>query len=628
MASRPSAIARSRAAVAGAAVVGVDPGDTVRWPRFPCGVTAAPGVSVDVLHNDTWCPGVIASVTATALVAQFGTVLHVSGQRPQPHCTDPMSHDEALRRLRLRASVDQTPSPSRASCCVIYDPRMLIPDVVAYRTAVNRETRRRARAAAERRALARSLIFYTLVLGVLAVQLPAISCTLGGVSYFVELYSGPYRSVSCAVQQFAVGIATVTVDINSDFFPDVVADLQTWSLWAWLLRETVCWGSACSVFLPSHLHFSPPCTTFGRACHFHGRSQDYPGGFHDSADGVAASRCAFAIAFLLGQLLHHGLGVTYTIENPLRSLLWWLPCMQPLLYRSTVLDVSYCMFGSGIHKTTRFLCHPSMEFPWATLVADSEFHRHYTHMCPMSPSAANFNCCGAIVPSTTIGTNRGGDATPEFSHVGRECAFSIFDADIPLGLGALLVRSSVAARASPHLIGRGALTVPRALVCKLAAEWELVVVRTPWVPSISFSGLLSHQPDVAVAAGPLLSPASLDTSGSVSVAEAGEMVDLLLDLGSSSAATPPTSSAPVVVAQSTAPVAAATAAGLTTAVDMDVVVSSSSVSPAAVASASLPGRPRRAVRACDSCGTNSGALFNMFVDHASFVICGRCRSLN
>ena len=148
----------------------------------------------------------------------------------------------------------------------------------------------------------------------------------------------------------------------------------------------------------------------------------------------AATQCVFAIAFLLDQIYHHGLPITYTLENPLRSHLWDLPFIQPLLARSTILDVSYCLHGASIRKTTRFVCHPSMKFDWAHLSSAPGAPRRYTHLCPRTTSDDDFGKCAAMKASTPPGSARYATSTAStFLHVGKDSRMSIADAEILQG---------------------------------------------------------------------------------------------------------------------------------------------------------------------------------------------------
>ena len=128
------------------------------------------------------------------------------------------------------------------------------------------------------------------MLGALPAQIARAGRRLATARYMVELYSGPFRSMSHALQRCYGGsnVATVTVDYNPRFRPDVCADLQGWNLWAWLLRQDFFWTAAGTLNLPAHLHFSPSCTTFGCAAGVHGRSDDHPGGYADDWEAASA----------------------------------------------------------------------------------------------------------------------------------------------------------------------------------------------------------------------------------------------------------------------------------------------------------------------------------------------------
>ena len=115
--------------------------------------------------------------------------------------------------------------------------------VVAYRSQASRERREAARRLAEERALRRAAVWHVLVLGSFCAQLYAMGGRMDSRPYLLELYSGPFRSMSHALQRGFARVATITVDSNRSFAPDVVADLRTWSLWGWLLQQG--WGWLC-----------------------------------------------------------------------------------------------------------------------------------------------------------------------------------------------------------------------------------------------------------------------------------------------------------------------------------------------------------------------------------------------
>ena len=61
---------------------------------------------------------------------------------------------------------------------------------------------------------------------------------------------------------------------------------------------------------------------------------------------------------------------------------------------------------------------------------------------------------------------------------------SIADAEIPLSLAAKLNRSWLEAQAHDLLVAPGRRIISRSLLGRLAAEWELTIVRTPWTPRL------------------------------------------------------------------------------------------------------------------------------------------------
>ena len=436
-----------------------------------------------------WWRGWVSKVAPGIVDAQYvGTAhatdaLRLPGESPRPEVA-PIPPADTAQRLRLRRSPVGSPSPSRGGCCTYYrdGDSARIDD---YRSAANTATRRAARRRDERRALARASLYHVLVLGTLLVQLAFLNDSFATANYMVELYSGPFRSMSHALQRTSVGTATVTVDNNATFCPDVLADLRFWSLWKWIQDAAACATRNGRYYLPGHLHFSPPCSTFCRAAYFHGRTARFPGGFLLDVVACAATQCVFAIVFLLDQIYHHGLPITYTLENPLHSHLWDLPFVQPLLARSTVLDVSYCLHGASIRKTTRFVCHPSMKFDWACLTSAPGEPRRYTHLCPRAVSDDDFGKCAAMKASTPPSRAcHATSAASTFLHVGKDSRMSIADAEIPLSLAAKLNRSWLEAQAHDLLFAPGRRIISRGLLGRLAAEWELTIIRAPWTPRL------------------------------------------------------------------------------------------------------------------------------------------------
>ena len=599
---RLSAMARARLR-SGAGPLPHEPGDPgpTEGPCLANGLPLDVGVAVDFAYfgphaaDPCWCAGVVSHVVPTHIIVQYGEVLLPPGTVPTPQSTEAILLGDIPAQIRLRRSLSGTEDPSRAACCQPYFENA---EIESYRSSPNSATRRIRRRAAEDRALARARTHFVLPAGVLEAQLAALNNCFDSTAYIIECYSGPFRSISSAAQQFADRVATVTVDHNARFSPDVLADLRYWSLWRWMLSTPACAAPDDELHLPGLIHFSPSCTTFCRARDYHGRTTAYPGGFPDSVSGVAATQCMFSAAFLLEQVLHHGLYVLYLFENPQRSRAFNLPFMEDLAARSTQLEVTYCMFGSGLRKATLFLAHPDMEFPWATLISEpEEWPRRYRYQCPLSPSDSSFGCCGAVVPSVPVGaTRRGAQAAPTWAHTGRDCAFSIADSEIPLLLGGLLMRSYVAARATGDLQNPGRTRISRRLVCQLAAEWELGPVRRPWRPIIDYTEYYSNR-EASV------SPLTSDSSG----------VDAPLssedDQGSSAPMSPAEPAGSTLLARSASSDGADGVAP-----------------PAPRTGTGTAMRATRARRTCVTCSSSiTGVCFHVFAFGARAVVCQRCR---
>jgi hypothetical protein len=251
------------------------------------------------------------------------------------------------------------------------------------------------------------------------------------------------------------------VDINEAFLPDIVADAQIFNIWRYLIDCAGLRAVDGSVTLPACWWFSPPCSTFCRAEHFHGRNARYPGGFEDDAAAAAANMCAYVICFFLEQLRRAGLHYLYIIENPADSRMWQLPCMVDLLSRSTSFVTSYCVWGSGVKKTTRFVCDPRMQFPCARRVAGGPGLHNFALLC--CHRGAGAGGCGGMV------------SLPEPMHFGRRGGFSIVDSEVPLMLAGELHRSWLRVDGPLRLAAADVSVVPLGVVTALALDWDLDV---------------------------------------------------------------------------------------------------------------------------------------------------------
>ena len=61
---------------------------------------------------------------------------------------------------------------------------------------------------------------------------------------------------------------------------------------------------------------------------------------------------------------------------------------------------------------------------------------------------------------------------------------SIANAEMPLSLAAMLNRPWLEAQAHGLLVAPGRRIISRDLLGRLAAEWELAIVRAPWTPRL------------------------------------------------------------------------------------------------------------------------------------------------
>ena len=480
--------------------------------------------------------------------------------------------------------------------------------VSSYRSQASRERREAARCLAEARALRRAAVWHVLVLGSFCAQLAAMGGRMDSRPYLLELYSGPFRSMSHALQRGFARVATITLDINRSFAPDVVADLSTWNMWRWLLQQGCMWSPTGRLWLPACLHFSPPCSTWARASWFRGRCRSFVGGYADDIDAQAANACAYSICYLLSQVRAEHLPISYIIENPAGSMLWQLPCMVALMAVSTVLDVSYCLHGSGVEKRTRFVCSPDMRFPWATPAADS----------PPGPTCLHYfrsvcrgdGGCGRMVASAAPSTLLADSTLADLHHCGRAGGFSIADAEIPFALAVLLHRAwttvdSIARAHTPSLV-----QVDPLVVCRLANDWAMEFGAHPADAEL--------QPVPAIAC-------SCDCQSCQLTTESGRAAAALLALHEAALVAPlHVSAATLPEAPSALPVAVAYSTVSTTTTTTTTITAGGPMQPLGVrAVLSRPAgrkRKRRDARQCDRCGVAA----SVFQPHGAALWCLEC----
>ena len=477
------------------------------------GIPLSVGQRVFVLWRGDWLAGRVGYISSAAV--------RIDGEfDPSDACQ--VDTVDVPRRLRFRAdggidAIREAPT----HVVVLQD---VSDALVSYHSLRNTAQRAAARTANEIKAVARASLYHVLVLGNLLAQLA--NGTFNGATTPIEFFSGPFRGMAhslqvrwrciavqcvragralgvvggaawcvraacilragaavlravpsaCALQRNFNGISgrrrvsTVTVDNNPRFSPDVLADLRGWNVWSWLVGFAGAQASSGWLWLPAHFHFSPPCTTFGWARHFHGRVPGFVGGFTGEAVAEAANACVFAMCYLIAQLLSLGVVVTYTVENPLGNAMWDLPCMQDLMGQSVVLDVSYCLFGADTPKDTRFVCHPSMRFPWADVCVGPGL-LNYSFMCSAAKDVKG--SCGGFMPAPSVTRMSAPAPVAASVHAGREGGWSILDSEIPQPLCILLHTSWLAVIALLRSGSARSRQISRAEACRLAANWHL-----------------------------------------------------------------------------------------------------------------------------------------------------------
>ena len=216
----------------------------------------------------------------------------------------------------------------------------------------------------------------------------------------LDLFSGPYQSVTLAARSFACSSAC-SVDWDSEFRPSVLADLVHWNPWTWM-KSTLAFEKGQKVLLPGLLHCSPQCTALGAASSLHGDRLGQP---FLSAEADNCLRVARSVCRTVRQL--HGGPSLVSVENPAGNKLWKLPCFVALFDEGilVLVPVSYCMYGVNCQKNTWIACSPGLGTAWA-------------FACDRSGS------CGLMFRPP------GGKPV----HRGKAGGFSIVDARIPTGL--------------------------------------------------------------------------------------------------------------------------------------------------------------------------------------------------
>ena len=229
----------------------------------------------------------------------------------------------------------------------------------------------------------------------------------------LDLCSGPFKSMSLAVNRHLDSSLAVTVDLEESFSPDVAADLRTWDLWGFLLQN--CRSDKGRVHCFVHIHASPPCTTYVLLNNeVNTRSASNPvAGPHSRPAARAADEVSRTIAFLVRQCALCGLPTTWSVENPHGSMLWKLPCMKKL-FADGLLEparVDYCRYGNAGAKPTVFAVSPTLSgerasWAWKCSRRDGNcgaFRRASPQSAPYHGGPLSHKLIDSYIPATLCG---------------------------------------------------------------------------------------------------------------------------------------------------------------------------------------------------------------------------------
>ena len=179
--------------------------------------------------------------------------------------------------------------------------------------------------------------------------------------WFVEIYSGTARLTSVLLElgvKCLPPIDVVTCGMVPSPFDVVDADN-----WDFILQVAALGGI-------SFIHFGTPCNTFSAARKEDGgppplRSALAPEGL-ETLSGDNAALVFLGNLFLYRTvelaLVVYRLGGNFSIENPLFSLMWEVPCYKDLALRAHIFEVDFdqCMWGAPSMKPTRLACSHEM----------------------------------------------------------------------------------------------------------------------------------------------------------------------------------------------------------------------------------------------------------------------------
>lgn len=300
----------------------------------------------------------------------------------------------------------------------------------------------------------------------------------------LDLCSGPFKSMSLAVNRSLDCAHAVSVDLEEEFAPDVAVDLRVWDLWGFLLENCRSGKDRVQCFL--HIHASPPCCTYVMLNNrVNTRTAAEPAaGFASRPSERSADEVSRTIAFFVDQCRRHGLPTTWSVENPHCSMLWKLPCMRRLFSDGALkaVRVDYCMYGNAGKKPTSFAVSPAL----------SRKRKSWAWRCRHSDGG-----CGAL---------RRASPKAAAYHVGP-LSHRLIDSYIPSTLCGMLscswVRTHAPLRRDNHSYGTVSVDKARALQAewlKFASTNSGTLLRRPRQPAVAVAP--AAPPSCAARPGP------------------------------------------------------------------------------------------------------------------------------
>ena len=283
-----------------------------------------------------------------------------------------------------------------------------------------------------------------------------------------DFFSGPFGSMSQSAALHFSNVRVLSLDWDRRCPADLHVDLSRWCPWAYLLGrsdEGACAGAGAAapgidgfIRLPDHIHFSPPCFTYGVASGTHGREAGRWAGANSSVYSLASDTAVAAAVHFVRGLHRSGAATTFTWENPSGSLLWLLPAVAALVRDGILVKTTtcYCMHGREGVKPTDIYCSPTL-----CGVAAEEGKRPSdgpTYIAPWGRMCARDGGCGSMGVSG--------------KHLGPG-SYSLRDCALPMALCCDIHRAWLCHHGRRRLTSGGrACELPRAAVHQLLLTWR------------------------------------------------------------------------------------------------------------------------------------------------------------